>query len=115
MAVYREGGFVAVEDVPISSPIATIGYQLMQNYPNPFNPETSISYQIPIWCHVEIKIYNIVGQEIRTLLDEKRDAGYHQIAWNGRDNSGQKVGTGIYIYQLKAEKFIISKKMILLQ
>ncbi len=90
-------------------------FALFQNYPNPFNPETSISFQIPKSCHVEIKIFNTVGQEIRTLIDEKIDAGYHQISWDGKDNSGKKVGTGIYIYQLKADEFVAVRKMVMIQ
>ena len=57
----------------------------------------------------------MVGQEIRTLIDEKIDVGYHQIAWDGKDNSGKMVGTGIYIYQMKAEDFIAVKKMVMIQ
>lgn len=99
---------VTMEAIPTS-------YSLEQNYPNPFNPETNIEYQLPKSCHVLIKIYNTVGQEIKTLIDEKREAGFYQISWDGKDNSGKKVGTGIYIYQLKAEEFVAVKKMVMIQ
>jgi len=90
-------------------------FQLSQNHPNPFNPETTIAYQLPISCHVELKIFNTIGQEIRTLFDGERNAGYHQIIWDGKDNLGRKVGTGIYLYQLKSHDFIAVKKMIMIQ
>ena len=90
-------------------------FGLGQNYPNPFNPETIINYQLPKSCHVVIKIYNTLGQEIRTLINEKINAGYHHIIWDSKDNSGQKASTGIFIYQIKAQKFIATKKMLLLQ
>ncbi|HEX9974157.1 MAG TPA: FlgD immunoglobulin-like domain containing protein, partial [bacterium] len=87
----------------------------MHNYPNPFNPETIIKFQLPQPCKVALKIYNPLGQEIRTLVDEQRSAGYHEIKWDGKDNSSTKVGTGIYIYQLKADDFVAVKKMIMIQ
>lgn len=90
-------------------------FALLQNHPNPFNPETVIEYQLPISCHVVITIYNTIGQEIRTLLDANLQSGYHQITWDGRDNSGKPVGSGIYLYQLKAENFWAIRKMILIQ
>ncbi len=90
-------------------------FSLSQNHPNPFNPETIIEYQLPISCHVAIIIYNTLGQEIRTLIHGEQQAGYHQIVWDGRDNSGQKVGTGIYLYQMRAGEFGALKKMVLIQ
>ncbi len=90
-------------------------FAVSQNYPNPFNPETMINFEIPKSCQVVIKIYNTVGQEVKTLVNEKRDAGFYQISWDGIDNLGNKVGSGIYLYQLKAEEFIASKKMVMIQ
>lgn len=90
-------------------------FVLFQNYPNPFNPETTIQYEIPKSCYVQLTIYNTIGQEIRTLVTENKDAGFYKILWDGRDNSGKKVGTGIYLYQLKAGEFFDVKKMVMIQ
>ncbi|MBD3287774.1 T9SS type A sorting domain-containing protein [candidate division KSB1 bacterium] len=90
-------------------------YELSENFPNPFNPETRIDYQLPKSAYVEIRIYNTLGQEIRTLLMENKDAGFHHIFWDGKDNSGKHVGTGTYFYQLKTDDSIDVKKMTLLR
>lgn len=97
---------------PMNSPEK---FKLLQNYPNPFNPETMINFEIPKSCHIVIKIFNTVGQEVKTLVTEKRSAGYHQVSWDGKDNSGKKAGTGIYIYQLQAEDFVAARKMVMFQ
>lgn len=90
-------------------------YELSDNYPNPFNPVTIINYQIPKSIQVEIIVFNTLGQEIRTLINENRSAGYHQVIWDGKDNLGRMVSTGTYLYQMKTEDFIDVKKMILIQ
>jgi len=77
-------------------------YALEQNYPNPFNPETEIRFAIPQASHVVVKIFNIVGAEIRTLVDEQREAGYHRVHWDGKDKTGKLVASGVYLYQLRA-------------
>ena len=91
-------------------------YQLQQNYPNPFNPTTTINYQLPIGSKVELTIYNLLGQQIRTLVNTQQSAGAHQVLWNGRDESGKQVTSGIYFYQLKAgNNFNQTKKMVLMR
>jgi hypothetical protein len=87
-----------------------IEYRLEQNYPNPFNPTTSISYQIPEHCLVTIKVYDVLGNEIVTLVNEEKSTGTYEVKFDA-------VGfpSGIYFYQLKAEKFIDAKKMIMLK
>jgi hypothetical protein len=90
-------------------------YQLFANYPNPFNPETSISYQIPEAAHVEIKIFNAIGNEISTLINERQNAGYYTAQWDGKDSSGNKVVSGIYLYQINAGDYICTKKMTLMK
>jgi len=90
-------------------------YALNQNYPNPFNPDTYIKYQLPEDAHVLIKIFNTLGQEIKTLVNQDNKAGYHTIHWDGLDNNGNRVGSGIYIYKMKAGSFICTKKMALLK
>ncbi len=90
-------------------------YQLMQNYPNPFNPSTVISYAMPREGPVSLVIYNILGQRVRTLIDNVRSAGQYEITWDGRDDAGQVVGTGVYIYELRAGGLAFAKKMLLLK
>ena len=90
-------------------------FSLHQNYPNPFNPETTIKYQLPEKSFITLKIYNIHGQEIKTLINDEKPAGYHSINWDATNNYGIKVSSGIYIYQLNAGNFTQTKKMILLR
>ena len=89
--------------------------RLFQNYPNPFNPETMISYHIPESSDVELKIYNIKGQLVKTLVTEKQNAGHYSVTWNSRDNANKPVATGIYFYKLNAGHYEKVKKMILLR
>ncbi|KAB2879117.1 T9SS type A sorting domain-containing protein [bacterium] len=84
---------------------------LDQNYPNPFNPTTSIRFGIPKESHVSLKIYNILGQEIRSLINENRKAGNYDQLWDGRNQFGAAVSSGIYIYRLQAGNEIITRKM----
>lgn len=88
---------------------------LHKNYPNPFNPYTKIEYEIPIVTKVTLKIYNILGQEIKTLVDHEQKTGNYKIFWDGTNNYNIQVSSGLYIYQIRAGKFIQSKKMILLR
>jgi hypothetical protein len=84
---------------------------LIQNYPNPFNPTTTIQFGIPEESQVTLKIYNILGQEIRTLVNERRKAGTYYEIWDGRNQYGTAVSSGTYIYRLQAGNDILSKKM----
>ncbi len=90
-------------------------FYLSQNYPNPFNPETEIKYQLPEASSVNIKVYNIMGQEIKTLFSDHQSAGYYSIKWDGTNNMGMKVASGIYVYRLQAGSFTDIKKMVFLQ
>jgi len=87
-------------------------FALYPNYPNPFNPETTISFDVPEPSRVRIAIYNRLGQKVRTLIDETKSAGRHRINWNGTDDCGNKVSSGVYFYQFETEKYIATKKMI---
>lgn len=91
------------------------GYALYQNHPNPFNPETEIRFQLPEANHVVVKIFNTVGEEIRTLVDAPYEAGYHRVRWDGKANNGKLVASGVYLYQLRAGNFSQVKKMSLLR
>jgi len=90
-------------------------YVLNQNFPNPFNPTTSISYQLAEDTHVSIKIYNGLGQEIKTLVDENKTAASYSIYWDGRDNLGNPVVSGVYLYQIHAGNYFCCKKLILMK
>ena len=90
-------------------------YKLCQNYPNPFNPTTTIKYQLPEETKVKITIYNILGQNVRTLVDTKQNAGYHNIVWNGMDNNNRPLASGIYFYKLQVHNQSFVKKCILLK
>ena len=90
-------------------------FSLEQNYPNPFNPETTIKFQLPKNIHVYIGIFNVLGQEIKTLVDEDMGAGFHSMKWNGTNNNGERMTSGIYYYRIKAGDFTALKKMILLK
>ncbi len=90
-------------------------FKLMQNYPNPFNPETAIKFELPENIDVTLKIYNTIGQEVRTLITDNKNAGYHSVIWDSKNNFGFPVSSGVYIYMLKAGDFIISKKMVLMR
>lgn len=88
---------------------------LNQNYPNPFNPTTTISYQLPEDGKVELAIYNLKGQKVKTLTNETLDSGNHTAVWNGRDDNNKSVSSGIYIYKMKTNDNEETKKMILLK
>lgn len=90
-------------------------FALRQNYPNPFNPTTTINYALPKASYVTLKIYNMLGQEVKTLISKEMKAGAHSVNWAGDNNYGQKVTSGTYIYQISAGEFMQAKKMILLK
>ncbi len=91
------------------------GFNLEQNYPNPFNPETQISYQLSSSGYVSITVHDLLGREVKTLVSEELPSGNYTVSWNGRDESGNIVPSGIYFYTLKAGSFTESKKMILMK
>ena len=95
-------------------------YVLHQNYPNPFNPTTRIQYDLPEASNVRLSIYNILGQEVKTLVDGYVDAGYQSVEWNSTNNSGTVLPSGVYIYRMQAQsvksgEFHQVKKMILIK
>ena len=91
------------------------GFALFQNYPNPFNPVTHIAYDLPGDSRVELSIYNLLGQKIRTLVNRDMSGGHHVAVWDGNDDLGSPVSTGIYFYRIRADDFKESRKMILLK
>ena len=90
-------------------------FALDQNYPNPFNPATTIRYELPQAAQVTLKLYNLLGQEVSTLVNERQEAGFHTILWNGRNGAGRTVASGVYFYRLEAGEFAKVKKMLLVK
>jgi hypothetical protein len=91
------------------------GFALSQNYPNPFNPTTNFSYSVPKASDVRIAVYDLFGREIKTLVNESKDAGTYRITWNGRDNNNKQVSTGVYFYKTRANGFEKTMKMMLMK
>ncbi len=91
------------------------GFELLGNYPNPFNPETKISYKISKRAKISLKIYNIDGQLIRTLIDDEQNPGDYEIQWDGLNAEGQIVGSGIYMYQLCSDDELLTGKATLIK
>jgi hypothetical protein len=86
------------------------GFKLEQNYPNPFNPSTKISYQIPNASRVTLRVYDVLGREVSTLINSEQNSGYHEVAFNG-----SKLSSGIYFFRMQAGNYISTKKMILMK
>lgn len=98
-------------EVSLDAPLKS---EVFQNYPNPFNPSTTICFNIHYQCHTTIKIYDLLGKEVAIIVNEEKQAGIYKVAWNGKDNTGKKLASGIYIYQIIAGTLIQTRKMILL-
>lgn len=117
ISVYLSGeaSLVGIE-LPEGLPLT---YDISPNYPNPFNPSTLIQYQLPANSTVALNIYNMLGQRVRTLVNDRKNAGYHQVVWDGLNEQGQQVASGIYIYRFVAsngaDNFQKMRKMILLK
>ena len=91
------------------------GYALEQNYPNPFNPETRISYQLNEGGFTSLTVFNLLGSEIKTLVTEEQPAGSYSVTWDGTDELGNKMPSGIYFYALRSGNFVATKKMIMMK
>jgi len=96
-------------------PSLPLDYILYQNYPNPFNPSTTVRFQVPIESEVTIKIYDILGREIKTLFSEQMQRGTNTVEWDGLNDAGIRMSSGTYIYRMIANEFVQSKKMLLLK
>jgi hypothetical protein len=90
-------------------------FALLQNYPNPFNPETNISFELPKEASVSLRIYNISGQLVRHLVDDRRQAGRYNVIWRGDDERGRSVPSGVYFYEIRAADYVARKRMVLLK
>ncbi len=110
----NDGHFKYYDAITVSLASSTKA-ELMQNSPNPFNPSTAIKFYIPDNSDVTIKIYDMLGREVTTLINNQTTAGYHIVYWNGKDIYGRDAASGVYLYRLKAGNFIKTKKMNLLK
>ena len=90
-------------------------YAIHQNYPNPFNPVTTLRYDLPENGLVNITIYDMLGKQVKTLINQTQDAGYRSIIWNATNDYGKPVSAGIYLYQIQAGEYMQTKKMVLLK
>jgi len=88
---------------------------LKGNYPNPFNPETSIRFSLKDAGRVKIAVYNLKGQMVRKLIDRELDSGFHSVVWDGRDESGKNVASGIYFYRMESDSYTANRKMMLMK
>jgi len=104
----------AVDDAN-EPPPAPATFALEQNYPNPFNPSTRIGYSISNASQVALKIYSLLGQQVRTLVDEKQNPNTYEVTWDGRDDGGVSMPTGIYFYQIRAGNEVATRRMLFLK
>ena len=105
-----------VNDIEQTSDNITVtDFSLEQNYPNPFNPSTNIQFSVADHEFVSLKVYDILGREIKTLVDKELSNGVYETKWDGDNNFGEKVGSGIYFYRIKAGEYINSRKMMLIK
>lgn len=114
IAVDRRASEYRLTSVKTTSALPTT-YLLDQNRPNPFNPTTSIQYSLPVTGWVKLAIYNILGNQVRILVDETKPAGSHTVNWDGRSNSNDVLPSGVYFYRLTAGSYQETKKMLLLK
>ncbi len=110
----------AASELNVANEVQIKSIRLLNNFPNPFNPATTIAYDLPGPCSVEITIYNLLGQKVRTLVNTHKPAGHYHVRWDGLDDSGNPVASGVYVYKLKVEgtsgkNFVRMKKMVLIR
>src|SRR3989344_3718592 len=115
--------FLDTLDIPVPTSIEELitgaklpqAYDISQNYPNPFNPSTTIKYELPELSNVRINIYNLRGQKVKTLVDRMQAEGTYSVEWDGIDENGKKVSSGVYLYRLETPEFIKTRKMVLIK
>ncbi|UCB52972.1 MAG: VWA domain-containing protein [Candidatus Zixiibacteriota bacterium] len=103
-----------VED-PTDNPNTPNNFALFQNQPNPFNPITQISFRLPVRTHASLTVYNVTGKTVATLISREMEAGSYTVHWNGRDEAGNPVASGVYLYRLKTREFAQTMKMVLMK
>jgi hypothetical protein len=109
------GQFEYSPEIEVNVDLTPQNFELHQNFPNPFNPTTSIQFQVPKQSDVTIVVYDMLGQEVKSLFANQVQAGTYTVQWDGSNNSGLKMSSGSYIYRMTADGFIETKEMILLK
>jgi fibronectin type 3 domain-containing protein len=99
----------------VSISVPSVSLKLNQNVPNPFNPTTLISFAVPSRSTVTLRVYDVQGRHVKTLLDDVVDAGVKNVVWDGTDERGNRVGSGVYFYQLKTANKLLTKRMVRLK
>ena len=117
MPIEGQDCVVIIKKGPASKPSAETptAFSLHNNYPNPFNPVTQISYDLPNDSWVKLSIYNVRGQKVTTLVDRFEASGYKAILWDGTDDNGNKLASGVYFYRIQADEFTATKSMVLMR
>lgn len=110
--VFRYEQPTAVNEIASEMPLS---FELVQNYPNPFNPSTTIKYDVAQPVEVKLLIHDMLGQHVRTLVDQTQQAGRYAVVWDGRNEQGQPVASGVFIYQIQAGSFVQSRRMALVR
>jgi hypothetical protein len=105
-------GKAALASAELNAPVT---FEMAQNYPNPFNPTTTIGFSLPSDAKVRLDVYSTTGRLVRNLVNESYGAGYHSVKWDGRNNGGSNVASGMYIYKIQAGKYTKTMKMHLLR
>lgn len=90
-------------------------HSLNQNYPNPFNPSTTIEYRLAAPARVRLSIFNILGQRVRILVDQTQSTGEYRVLWNGTDDTGKTLGSGLYFYRLDTETRVETRRMVMIR
>jgi hypothetical protein len=111
-AVDRDGEFLSMVQ-SVTTPHRDV--ELYQNRPNPFNPSTRIDFYLPSRAQVTLSVYDVRGKLVRTLVDQPSQFGHHSIVWNGTDNGGGSVSSGIYFYRLQTDNKVITKKLVVVK
>ena len=99
----------------VDEDVLPIEFSLHQNYPNPFNPTTQLRYDLPEQAFVQLSIYDLLGRQVTTLVNQVEEPGYRSVQWNGTDSQGKSVSAGMYLYVIKAGDFVQTRKMVLLK
>lgn len=115
MDLARETLDSAINSTPAQNPALPTAYELAQNFPNPFNPETTIEYGLPASAHATLEVYNLLGQKVVTLASGAHQGRRYRVVWNGENDNGESVASGMYLYRLKSGREIITRKMLLLR
>jgi len=115
LLVAINGVISEVSDATFTAKVTPTVYGLSQNFPNPFNPTTTITYSIPKSSQVELAIYNMAGQKVRTLVNTNQAASFYKVVWDGKNDFGQSVASGMYFYKLVAGNYSKVVKMNLIK